>query len=49
MALPGNGTILAIDPKRDQLIAAAGRTIMNLVQKNIKPRDIKTSKSFTNA
>jgi len=49
MALPGNGTILAIDPKRDQLIAAAGRTIMNLVQKNIKPRDIMTSKSFTNA
>jgi len=49
MALPGNGTILAIDPKRDELYAAAGRQIMTLIEKDIKPLDIITKKSFDNA
>ncbi len=49
MALPGNGTILAIDPKRQDLYAAAGRQIMTLIEKDIKALDIITKKSFDNA
>ncbi|MBL7154283.1 MAG: dihydroxy-acid dehydratase, partial [Phycisphaerae bacterium] len=49
IALPGNGTILAVDPKRDELYAAAGRQIMTLIEKDIKPLDIITEKSLDNA
>ncbi|MGE5608275.1 MAG: dihydroxy-acid dehydratase, partial [Bacillota bacterium] len=49
LALPGNGTILATDPKRDELFAAAGRAIVELIQRNIRPRDILTKKAFENA
>jgi dihydroxy-acid dehydratase len=49
LALPYNGSILATDPKRDKLFMAAGAAIVNLVQKNIRPRDILTQKSFENA
>jgi len=36
MALPGNGTILAIDPKRQDLYKAAGKQIMALIEKDLK-------------
>jgi dihydroxy-acid dehydratase len=49
MALPGNGTILAIDPKRQELYKAAGAQIMTLIEKDIKPLDIVTKKSIDNA
>jgi dihydroxy-acid dehydratase len=49
MALPGNGTILAIDPKRDELYKAAGKQIIQLIKKDIKPLDIITAKSIDNA
>jgi len=49
MALAGNGTILAIDPKRQQLYKTAGRQIIALVEKDIKPLDIINVKSFDNA
>jgi len=49
LALPGNGSILATDPARDRLFKAAGEAIVNLVRKNIKPRDILTQKAFENA
>jgi len=49
MALPGNGTILAIDPKRQQLYKTAGRQIMTLIEKDIKPLDIINQKSLDNA
>ncbi|HEC02713.1 MAG TPA: dihydroxy-acid dehydratase [Phycisphaerales bacterium] len=49
MALPGNGTILAIDPKREELYTAAGRQIMTLIEKDIKALDIVTEKSLDNA
>ena len=49
LALPGNGTILATDPKRDALFAAAGKAIVELVRKNIRPRDILTPAAFDNA
>ena len=49
MALGGNGTILAIDPKRQELYKAAGAQIMTLIEKDIKPLDIVTKKSIDNA
>jgi dihydroxy-acid dehydratase len=49
LALPGNGSILATDPRRDELFKLAGQHIVQLVQKNIRPRDILTPKSFDNA
>ena len=36
MALPGNGTILAVDPKRQKLYKTAGKQILKLVEKDIK-------------
>lgn len=49
MALPGNGTILAVDPRRQTLYQTAGKQILELVKKDIKPRDIITEKSIENA
>jgi len=49
LALPGNGTILAVDPRRQKLYHAVGPKIIELVKKNIRPRDLVTRKSFDNA
>jgi dihydroxy-acid dehydratase len=49
MALPGNGSILAVDIKRQELYEAAGRQIIELVKKDIKPLDIINQKSIDNA
>ncbi len=49
MALPGNGTILAVDPKRQDLYQATGRQIIELVKKDLKPLDIISPKSMDNA
>lgn len=49
MALPGNGTILAVDPRRQELYKAAGRQIMTLIEKDIKPLDCISVKSMDNA
>ncbi|MHC4193032.1 MAG: dihydroxy-acid dehydratase [Planctomycetota bacterium] len=48
MALPGNGTVLAVDPKRKDLYKAAGEQILTLVEKDIKPLDIVNEKSLDN-
>ena len=49
LALPGNGSILATDPGRDALFKRAGEAIVNLVLKNIRPRDILSHAAFENA
>lgn len=49
MALPGNGTILAANPKRNSLYRQAAKQIMVLIEKNIRPLDIITEKSLDNA
>ncbi len=49
MALPGNGTIPAVYSKRIRLAKATGIKIMELVEKNIKPKDIMTDLAFKNA
>src|SRR3989339_84994 len=46
MALPGNGTILARDPRRKKLYEAAARRIGQLVKEDLKPRDIGTQASL---
>lgn len=48
-ALPGNGTILAIDPRRNELVREASRRIIDLVKKDIKPRDILSRNALLNA
>lgn len=49
MGLRGNGTIPAVYSERIKLAKHAGMQIMELVKKDIKPRDIMTEKSFMNA
>ncbi len=49
MALPGNGTIPAVYSERLRLAKLSGMKIMELVEKDIKPRDIITSDSLHNA
>jgi dihydroxy-acid dehydratase len=49
MALPGNGTVLATNPKRDKLYAAAGAQIVKLIEQDLKPLDIITTDSIDNA
>ncbi len=49
MAMPGNGTILAIAPERQELYKSVGRQIMTLIKKDIKPLDIINQKSLDNA
>ncbi len=49
MALPGNGTILATDPRREDLARAAARQLMTLVEMDLKPLDVITSEAIDNA
>ena len=49
IGLPGNGTIPAVYAERDRLAKDAGRKIMELVERTIKPRDILTREAFENA
>lgn len=49
MALPGNGTVLAVDPRRKDLYRTAGRQILKLVEMDLKPRDIVNAESVDNA
>ncbi|MBR3769092.1 MAG: dihydroxy-acid dehydratase [Lachnospiraceae bacterium] len=49
MGLKGNGTIPAVYSERIRLAKHAGMKIMELLEKNIRPRDIMTEKAFYNA
>ena len=49
MGLKGNGTIPAVYSERIRLAKHAGMKVMELVEKNIRPRDIMTDKAFKNA
>ncbi len=49
MALGGNGTIPAVYSERIRLAKHAGMKIMELLEKNIRPRDIMTEDAFKNA
>ena len=49
MGLRGNGTIPAVYSERIRLAKHAGMKVMELFEKNIRPRDILTEKAFINA
>lgn len=49
MGLPGNGTIPAVYSERLQLAKRAGMQVMELLRKNIRPRDIMSEGAFHNA
>ncbi|MDR0846521.1 MAG: dihydroxy-acid dehydratase [Lactobacillales bacterium] len=46
MALPGNGTILAVSPEREKLVRAAARQVVENVKNDLKPRDIITKEAI---
>ena len=49
MGLRGNGTIPAVYSERIKLAKQAGMKVMELLEKNIRPRDIMTKEAFENA
>ncbi|ADC90018.1 dihydroxy-acid dehydratase [Thermocrinis albus DSM 14484] len=49
LGLPGNGTIPAVDPRREMLARQAARQIMELLKRDIRPRDIVTVEALDNA
>ncbi len=49
MGLKGNGTVPAVYSARIELAKHAGMTVMEMLEKNIRPLDIMTEKAFMNA
>jgi dihydroxy-acid dehydratase len=49
LALPGNGSILAVAPERKELAVKAAKQILTLVEKDLKPSKILSRNSFMNA
>jgi len=49
IALPGNGTILAVSPERHELARAAARQVLSLLHRGIRFRDIVTANAIDNA
>jgi dihydroxy-acid dehydratase len=49
LAMPGNGTILAVAEERKQFVKDCAKQLMELIEKDIKPRDIVTIEAIDNA
>ena len=49
LALPGNGTILAVSQERRELVRKAAFHLMDLVKNQVKPRDIVTEEAIDDA
>lgn len=49
LALPGNGTILAIAEERREFVKKSAKQLMELIKLDIKPRDIVTLETIDNA
>ena len=49
LALPGNGTILAVSEERKDFVKKSATQLMELIKKDIKPRDIVTMDAIDNA
>ncbi len=49
LALPGNGTILAVAPERIDFVIKSAKQLMNLIKLDLKPRDIVTMETIDNA
>ncbi len=49
MSLPGSATVPAVDPRLEQYAVDSGRTVMGLLDANVRPRQILTRPAFENA
>ena len=49
MSVPGAASIPAVDPRDEDVAFSAGRVLYNLMEHDIKPRDILTRDAFENA
>ncbi|MBG9590766.1 dihydroxy-acid dehydratase [Cytobacillus firmus] len=49
LALPGNGTILAVSEERKEFVKRSAKQLMELIKQDIKPRDIVTIDAIDNA
>ena len=49
LAVPGNGSILATDPRREELKKTAVDWLMRMVEEDVKPLDFVNEQSFENA
>jgi dihydroxy-acid dehydratase len=49
MALPGDASIPAVDPRKQELARQAGRTVVRLLAEGVRPRDILTKRALENA
>ncbi|MFD2370774.1 dihydroxy-acid dehydratase [Brevibacillus sp. GCM10020057] len=49
LALPGNGTVLAVSPERKELVKASAEKLKLLIERDIKPRDIVTLEAIDDA
>ncbi|MEK7814453.1 MAG: dihydroxy-acid dehydratase, partial [Chloroflexota bacterium] len=49
MSLPGDASIPAIDPRKAAECRQVGRTLMRLLEEDLRPRDILTRQAFENA
>ena len=49
LSLPGSACAPAVDRRRDDYAIASGKAVMNLLEKNIRARDILTKEAFENA
>ena len=49
MSLPGSASAPAVDRRRDDYARASGEAVIELLRRNIRPRDILTKEAFENA
>lgn len=49
LALPGNGSVLAVDPRRHEILRQAAAQIVRLVEDDVRPRAIATVDAFDDA
>lgn len=49
MALPGSSSAPAVDPRRDDFAYETGKAVINLLDANIRPRQVMTKEAFENA
>lgn len=49
MSIPGASSIPAVDPRNEAVAVKSGELLIDLIKKDIKPRDIMTKRAFENA
>ena len=49
MSVPGAASVPAVDPRNEEIARSAGSVLYNLLESDIKPRDIMTRQAFENA